>query len=93
MATGVLSNVYARILDRPAAVTRVPAMMLLVPGGLGFLSLSSLMEQDVLKGLQTAFSVAVMAVAMVMMNAATIRRTTTTSFIAFLPLLNVEAML
>jgi uncharacterized membrane protein YjjP (DUF1212 family) len=65
LATGVLSNVYARILDRPAAVTRVPAMMLLVPGGLGFLSLSSLMEQDVLKGLQTAFSVAVMAVALV----------------------------
>lgn len=62
---GVASNIYARCFDRPAAVTRVPSMMLLVPGGLGFLSMSSLMEQDVTKGLQTAFSVAVMAVALV----------------------------
>lgn len=62
---GVASNVYARMLDRPAAVTRVPSMMLLVPGGLGFLSISSLLEQDVTKGLQTAFSVAIMAVALV----------------------------
>lgn len=65
LVAGMLSNVYARVLDRPAAVTRVPSMMLLVPGGLGFLSISSLLEQDVTKGLQTAFSVGIMAVALV----------------------------
>lgn len=65
LVAGVLSNLYARSLERPAAVTRVPAMMLLVPGGLGFLSISSLLEQDVLSGVATAFRVAVMAVALV----------------------------
>ncbi len=65
LVLGVVSNLYARLLDRPAAVTRVPAMMLLVPGGLGFLSISSLLEQEVLQGLETAFRVALMAVALV----------------------------
>lgn len=65
LVAGVVSNAYARLLDRPAAVTRVPSMMLLVPGGLGFLSISSLLDQDITKGLQTAFSVAIMAVALV----------------------------
>jgi uncharacterized membrane protein YjjP (DUF1212 family) len=65
LVAGVVSNAYARILDRPTAVTRVPSMMLLVPGGLGFLSISSLLDQDIVKGLQTAFSVSIMAVALV----------------------------
>lgn len=65
LVAGVASNLYARRLDRPAAVTRLPAMMLLVPGGLGFIGLSSLLEQDVLTGIRTAFSVAIIAVALV----------------------------
>lgn len=62
---GVFSNLHARLFNRPAALTRLPGMMLLVPGGLGFLSISSLLEQDVLTGIQTAFRVAVIAVALV----------------------------
>jgi uncharacterized membrane protein YjjP (DUF1212 family) len=65
LVAGVASNAYARILDRPTAVTRVPSMMLLVPGSLGFLSISSLLDQDIVKGLQTAFTVSIMAVALV----------------------------
>lgn len=65
MLVGAGSNLYARFLHRPAMVTRVPGMMLLVPGGLGFLGLSSLLEQDVLSGIQTAFTVGLIAVALV----------------------------
>jgi uncharacterized membrane protein YjjP (DUF1212 family) len=65
LIAGMVSNLHARLLDRPAAVTRIPAMMLLVPGGLGFLGLSSLLEQNVMQGMKTAFSVAIIAVALV----------------------------
>jgi len=65
LTVGVGSNLHARILDRPSAVTRLPGMMLLVPGGLGFLSISSLMHNDVVAGVQGAFTVAVIAVALV----------------------------
>jgi len=33
---GVLSNLYARMFDRPSQVVSVPAVLLLVPGGMGF---------------------------------------------------------
>ncbi len=65
LGAGVFSNLHARFLDRPAAVTRVPAMMLLVPGGLGFTGISSLLEQNILEGIETAFNVALVAVALV----------------------------
>ena len=62
---GVVSNLYARLLRRPAMVTRLPALMLLVPGGLGFLGINSLLEQDALAGVQTVFTVGLIAVALV----------------------------
>ena len=39
LTAGVASNAYARGLCRPAAVTLVPALLLLVPGSVGFRSL------------------------------------------------------
>ncbi|MDX1584126.1 MAG: threonine/serine exporter family protein, partial [Thermoanaerobaculia bacterium] len=65
IGAGVFSNLHARILRRPAAVTRVPAMMLLVPGGLGFIGISSLLDQNIVEGIDTAFRVALVAVALV----------------------------
>lgn len=61
---GVLSNLHGRRFERPTAITRLPALTLLVPGGLGFLGISSLLENDPLDGLQTAFRVAVIATAL-----------------------------
>jgi uncharacterized membrane protein YjjB (DUF3815 family) len=43
----------------------VPAMLLLVPGSIGFLSLNALMERQALAGIQTAFSMMLTAVALV----------------------------
>ena len=65
MALGAGSNLYARLLHCPAMVTRVPGLMLLVPGSLGFLSVSSLLAEDALQGVQTAFRVGLLAVALV----------------------------
>ncbi|HEX5870642.1 MAG TPA: threonine/serine exporter family protein, partial [Longimicrobium sp.] len=59
------SNAYARWRSRPPAVVLVPAMLLLVPGSIGFLSLNALMERQALAGIETAFSMMLTAVALV----------------------------
>jgi len=61
LLVGVLGNLYARLRNRPAVIIQVPGIMLMVPGSLGFRSISSLMEQDALGGLQLAFTVALVA--------------------------------
>jgi uncharacterized membrane protein YjjP (DUF1212 family)/ligand-binding SRPBCC domain-containing protein len=63
---GVLGNVYARIVHRPASVPIVPGLLLLVPGSIGLRSLSSLLAQDVLTGMQAAFTMTLVSVALAM---------------------------
>jgi uncharacterized membrane protein YjjP (DUF1212 family) len=63
-AVGVGGNLYARVGHRPAQVVQVPGLILLVPGSLGFRSLAALLEQDVLSGVQTAFTTTLVAIAL-----------------------------
>jgi len=65
LTIGVASGLYALALDRPAQVTLVPGVLLLVPGSLGFRSVSSLMEREVITGVETAFQMALIATALV----------------------------
>ena len=62
---GVWSNLFSRVTGRPAMIPRVTSVFLLVPGALGFRSVSSLLEQDALAGVQLAFTVGLVAVAIV----------------------------
>jgi uncharacterized membrane protein YjjP (DUF1212 family) len=62
-ALGALGNLYARVLDRPALVVIVPAMMLLVPGSMGFRGMASLLAHDTLTGVETVFAMFVVAIA------------------------------
>jgi len=64
-AVGLASNAHARYLRRPASITLVPGIMLLVPGSVGFQSLSSLLGGDIVSGMQTAFSMSLMGVGLV----------------------------
>jgi len=64
-ALGVLSNVYARFLGRPAQVVSVPALLLLVPGGMGFRGMSSLLGRETLSGVDTLFAMFIVATAIV----------------------------
>ncbi|MEM1249094.1 MAG: threonine/serine exporter family protein [Acidobacteriota bacterium] len=64
-AVGLLSNLFSRITGRPAMIPRVPAVFLLVPGALGFRSVSSMLEQDAVAGVQLGFTVGLVAVAIV----------------------------
>jgi uncharacterized membrane protein YjjB (DUF3815 family) len=56
----------------------VPGILLLVPGSIGYRSLNALMEREVVSGIETAFSMLVIAVSLVagllMSNAVTPRR-------------------
>lgn len=61
----VLSNIYARWANRPGATFRLPGLILLVPGSVGFKSLTFVFEKDVFLGLDTAFSMVTMIAALV----------------------------
>ncbi len=65
LALGVMSNIYARWLDRPAQVVQVPAVLLLVPGSMGFRGMSALMDKNTLSGVETLFAMFVVAIAIV----------------------------
>ncbi len=60
-----ISNWLARLLKRPASVTLVPGIMLLVPGSIGFRSLSSFLERDVLTGTEGVFRMFLVAATLV----------------------------
>lgn len=60
-----ISNWLARVLKRPASVTLVPGIMLLVPGSIGFRSLSSFLERDVLTGTEGVFRMFLVAATLV----------------------------
>jgi uncharacterized membrane protein YjjB (DUF3815 family) len=61
----IACNAYGHLRKRTPVVIQVPAILLLVPGSVGYRALSDLMERDVLSGMQTAFSMIFTAAAMV----------------------------
>jgi uncharacterized membrane protein YjjP (DUF1212 family) len=58
-------NLYGRLANRPSALIRVPGIILLVPGSLGFRSFNFAFERDVMLGLDTAFAVLAALIALV----------------------------
>ena len=65
MGVAAISNAYGRWRNRPGALIRVPGIILLVPGSMGFRSLNFVMERDVFLGLDTTFAVLSALVALV----------------------------
>jgi uncharacterized membrane protein YjjP (DUF1212 family) len=76
---GAACNHYARRTRRPGAVLLLPSLMLILPGSLGLRSLTLMMEQQTLEGLQAgfqSFSVTVaLMLGLLMANAMVSRRT------------------
>ena len=65
LSVGIASNTYAYLLRRPASVTLVPGILLLVPGAIGFRSLSSLLDREVVTGVETAFTMVLIGAGLV----------------------------
>ncbi len=62
---GATSNIYARALKHPAATIELPGLILLVPGSIGFRGLSLLIEKNTLVGINTAFEMFLISIAIV----------------------------
>jgi uncharacterized membrane protein YjjB (DUF3815 family) len=65
LAAGLASRLYARATGRPDAIPLVPAILLLVPGSIGFRSFAQLLERDVVLGIETAFKMVIIAISLV----------------------------
>ena len=65
LAVGAASNIFARIAQRPGALVREPGIILLVPGSVGFRTLSFVFERDVLLGIDTAVTLVTLLVSIV----------------------------
>ncbi|MFK7767479.1 MAG: threonine/serine exporter ThrE family protein [Mariniblastus sp.] len=65
LAVGCGSNLYARIRNRPALVPLTPGILILVPGSLGYRSLTAFLDSDTMAGIDLAFKMMIVAVALV----------------------------
>lgn len=65
LVVSALANLYARKLHRPGAVIREPGILLLVPGSVGFRSMSFLLERDTTLGMDTALLLVTLLVSLV----------------------------
>jgi len=79
LVLGAGCNHYARRTRRPGAVLLLPSLMLILPGSLGLHSLTLMMQQQTLEGLQAGFQSMSVTVALMlgllMANAMVSRRT------------------
>lgn len=65
LVVGALSNLYARHRHRPGALVREPGIILLVPGSVGFSSVSALLERNVPIGADAGLLLVSLLVALV----------------------------
>lgn len=65
LVIGCGSNAYARWANRPAMVPLTPAILVLVPGAVGYRSLTALLENQTLQGVEQAFAMVMVAGALV----------------------------
>jgi len=59
------SNFYARIMHRPGALVREPGVLLLVPGSIGFRSVSDLLNNQIASGSHVAVLLVTMLISLV----------------------------
>ncbi|HEX4950876.1 MAG TPA: threonine/serine exporter family protein [Blastocatellia bacterium] len=65
LTVGTASGIYSRLLQRPMTVTLAPGILLLVPGSLGFRSIASLLDNQIIPGVGIAVQMILTAMALV----------------------------
>lgn len=65
LTIGVLGNSYARWIKRPALTLIIPALLPMVPGSIGFRSISMALNLDVIQSMTSAFTMMTTAMALV----------------------------
>jgi len=64
-ALALTSNLLSRLSDKPAQVFLVPALLILVPGSVGFNAVQAFVDHQTVQAMQSAFSALFVAVALV----------------------------
>ena len=64
VAVGLAGNLFSRLSGRPGSIMHLPGLILLVPGSIGMRSLTALLDQNVISGIETAFLAGMVAVAL-----------------------------
>ena len=65
LAVGLASGLYERIRRLPSSIPLVPGILMLVPGSIGYRSLTALLGEEVVPGIQTAFRMLLVAASLV----------------------------
>ena len=65
LAVGLASGLYERLRHLPGAIPLVPGILMLVPGSIGYRSLTALLAEEVVPGIQTAFRMLLVAASLV----------------------------
>lgn len=65
LVLGVIGNSYGRRYVQPSMLIVAPGLTMLVPGSFGFRSISALMQNDVVTGMSTLFSMLMIAASLV----------------------------
>ena len=53
---GIVSNTLSRVIKQPVTLMLVPGIILLVPGSIGFKSITALVNEQTLNGIESAFT-------------------------------------
>lgn len=64
LAVGISGNVFVSVTGRPGSIMHIPGLIVLVPGSIGFRSVTSLLSDDVVTGIETALLTAIIAIAL-----------------------------
>lgn len=65
LVVGCGGNLYARIKNRPAMVAQTPGLLILVPGSIGYRSLTAMLESHTVEGIALGFTMALIAMSLV----------------------------
>jgi uncharacterized membrane protein YjjP (DUF1212 family) len=64
LAVGLAGNLFVLLSRRPSSILHIPGLILLVPGSIGLRSLATLLQDNVVAGVETAILAGIIAVAL-----------------------------
>ncbi|MRX27903.1 threonine/serine exporter ThrE family protein [Kangiella sp. HZ709] len=65
LSVGLFSNIAYRIKRVPTAAIMMPGFIILVPGSVGFKSLTAILDHDIIGGIEIAFSMVITGISLV----------------------------